>query len=128
VLCQLPSVPIEKQHPWSARIHHPQKMSIVQFLSKAWNESQRNRPPFCLEAGGLLWATDKSKFYALSSPFPCYTYSDHLPLQWMNSSTKGPVSQFMIENLSELDVVHQCITGPSNSIADAVSRHLLLGP
>jgi hypothetical protein len=46
VLYQLPSVPIEKQHPWSARIHHPQNMPIVQFLSKAWNESQRTRPPF----------------------------------------------------------------------------------
>jgi hypothetical protein len=43
---------------------------------------------------------DKSKFYALSSPFPLYTYSDHLPLQWMSTSQKGPVSQFLIEQLS----------------------------
>ena len=88
VLYQLTSVPIEKQYPWSARVHHPQNMSVIQFLSKAWNEAQRNRPPFYLEADGLLWATDKCKFYALSSPLPFYTYSDHLPLQWMKTSTK----------------------------------------
>jgi hypothetical protein len=128
VLCQLPSVLVTKQHPWSACVHHPQNVAIIQFLSKAWNDAQRNRPPFYLEADGLLWATDKYKFYALSSPLSFYTHSDHLPLQWMKTSTKGPVSQFMIENLSELDVIHQHVTGPSNSIADAVSRHPLLGP
>jgi hypothetical protein len=110
------------------RIHNPQNTAAVQFLSKAWNESQRNRPPFYLEADALLWSTDKCKFHALSSPFPLYTCSDHLPLQWMNASTKGPVSQFLIENLSEIETVHQYITGPTNSIADAASRYPMLGP
>jgi hypothetical protein len=67
-------------------------------------------------------------FYALSSPFPFYTYSDHLPLQWMKKSTKGPASQFIIENLSELDVIHQHIPGRLNSIPDAASRHPLPAP
>ena len=128
VLYQLPTVPLDKQHPHSVRIHNPQNTAVVQFLSKAWNESQRNRPPFYLEADALLWSTDKCKFYALSSPFPLYTYSDHLPLQWMNASTKGPVSQFLIENLSEIETIHQYISGPTNSIADAASRYPMLGP
>ena len=98
-------MPIDKQHPHSVRIHNPQNTAVVQFLSKAWNESQRNQPPFYLEADALLWSTDKCKFYALSSPFPLYTHSDHLPLQWMNASTKGPASQFLIENLSEIETV-----------------------
>ena len=71
---------------------------------------------------------DKTKFYSLSSRFPLYTYSDHLPLQWMNKSMKGPVSQFIIENLSEIESVHQYIQGPSNSISDATSRYPMLGP
>jgi hypothetical protein len=71
---------------------------------------------------------DKSKFYALSSPFPLYTYSDHLPLQWMSTSQKGPVSQFLIEQLSEIDYVCSYIEGRLNSISDAVSRFPLLGP
>jgi hypothetical protein len=62
VLYQLPSVPTDKQFPWSARTHNPQNVPIIQFLSKAWNEAQRNRPPFYLEADCLLWATDKCKF------------------------------------------------------------------
>ncbi len=72
--------------------------------------------------------THEAKFYALSSPFPLYTYSDHLPLAWMNKSEKGPVSQFLVEHLSELDTVHQYIQGHLNSVADAGSRYPLLGP
>jgi hypothetical protein len=69
-LYQLPTVPIDQQHPWSARTHCADNMSVVAFFSKAWNETQRNRPPFYLEADGLLWSMGKAKFYALSSPFP----------------------------------------------------------
>jgi hypothetical protein len=129
-LHQLPTVPVEEQHPWNLKLHSPDNMAVVSFFSKAWNDAQRNRPPFYLEADGLLWAMGKAKFYALSSPFPLYTCSDHMPLQWMSKSQKGPVSQFLIEELSEseLDYVHQYIEGKSNSIPDAISRHPLLGP
>ncbi len=75
-----------------------------------------------------MWTTDEVKFYALSSPFPLYTYSDHMPLSWMKKSEKGPVSQFLIEQLSELETEHQYIQGHLNSVADAASRYPLLGP
>jgi hypothetical protein len=91
-------------------------------------EALRLRPPFYLEADALLWGTNEVKFYALSSPFPLYTYSDHLPLNWMKKSEKGPVSQFLVEQLSELDTIHQYIPGHLNSVADALSRFPLLGP
>ena len=116
MLYQLPSVPLNQQFPYSPRTHAAVSLSVIQFLSKAWNDAARNRPPFCLEAD------------ALSSKFPLCTCSDHLPLAWMSKSTKGPVSQFLIETLSELDTVHQRIPGPANSIPDAASRHPVLGP
>jgi hypothetical protein len=47
---------------------------------------------------------------------------------WMQKSEKGPVSKFIIENLSELETVHQYICGPANSIPDAASRYPMLGP
>jgi hypothetical protein len=128
VLYQLPDIPIVEQSVYCSRVHSPDHMAIIQFLSKCWTDTEKHRPPFYLEADALLWAMDKTKFYSLSSPFPLYTYSDHLPLQWMNKSTKGPVSQFIIENLSEIENVHQYIQGSMNSISDALSRYPLLGP
>ncbi len=94
-------------------------MDVIAHLPKAWTDSQRLRSPYYLEADSLLWATDAVKFYALSSPFPLYTYSDHMPLSWMKKSEKGPVSQFLIEHLSELETEHQYIQGHLNSVADA---------
>jgi hypothetical protein len=46
----------------------------------------------------------------------------------MGKSEKGPVSQFLVEQLAELETVHQYIQGHLNSIADATSRYPLLGP
>ena len=128
LLYQLPSSPIADQFPYCKDIHAPDLMAVIAHFSKAWTDALRLRPPFYLEADALLWSTDQCKFYALSSPFPLYTYSDHLPLAWMGKSEKGPVSQFLVEHLSELDTVHQYIQGHLNSVADAASRYPLLGP
>jgi hypothetical protein len=128
VLYQLPDVPLDQQTEYSARTHSPDQMAVIMFLSKAWSETERNRPPFYLEADALLWSTKKSLFYALLSPFPLYTCSDHQPLNWMTKSEKGPVSKFLIEELSELETVHSYIPGRLNAIPDAASRYPLLGP
>ncbi len=128
VLYQLHDCSVDKQYPYDKDLHAPEKMSVIAHYSKAFTEVQRLRPPYYLEADSLLWATNETKFYSLSSPFPLYTYSDHLPLAWMNKSEKGPVSQFLVEQLSELDTVHQYIQGHLNSVADAASRYPLLGP
>ncbi len=84
---------------------------MIFFLSKAWDETQRLRHPFYLEGDSLLWCTKKSRYYALSSPFPLYTYSDHMPLKWMEKTEKGPISSFILENLSEMETIHQYIQG-----------------
>ncbi len=65
ILYQLPTIPIAEQYPFSARIHSPENMAVVTFYSKAWNNTQRSRPPFYLEADSLLWCSNESKFYAL---------------------------------------------------------------
>jgi hypothetical protein len=95
VLHQLPDVALKGQYPYSTKTHAPDNMVVIQFLSKARNGASRNRPPFYLEADASLWGIEKCRFYALSSRFPFYTHSDHMPLQWMNKSQKGPVSQFI---------------------------------
>jgi hypothetical protein len=95
-LYQLPSVPIEDQFPYDAKIHAPELHAVIFFLSRAFDETQRLRLPFYLEGDPLLWCTLKAKFYALSSPFSLYTYSDHMPLRWMEKTEKGSISSFII--------------------------------
>jgi hypothetical protein len=124
----LPSVPVEQQYPYCATLHAPDNHAVIFFLSKSFTETERLKPPFYLEGDSLLWGTYKSKYYALSSPFPLYTYSDHMPLNWMVKTEKGPISSFIIERLSELHTVHQYIPGKLNSIPDSCSRFPMLGP
>ncbi len=128
ILYQLPECPVLEQYPYCKIIHGPDNMAVIAYYSKAFTGAQRLRPPFYLEADSLLWTTNEVKFYALSSPFPLYTYSDHMPLAWMKKSEKGPVSQFLVEHLFELETVHQYIQGHLNSLADSASRYPLLGP
>jgi hypothetical protein len=131
VLYQLPDVPIDdNQHPHNANVHCGDNMAIISYYSKLWPDTMRGRPPFCLEADALLWGCEKARFYALSSPYPLYTFSDHAPLQWIQKSARGAVSSFIIESLSDLDTVHQCVPGNSSFMAvpDAASRCPMLGP
>jgi hypothetical protein len=128
-LYQLPSVPVEDQFPYDAKLHAPENHAVILFISKAFNETQRLKPPFYLEGDSLLWGTDKSRYYALSSKYPLYTYSDHMPLNWMHETEKGPISSFIIESLSELETVHQYIQGKLNTLPDnSCSRFPMLGP
>jgi hypothetical protein len=130
VLHQLPSVPIEDQHLYNADHHCGDNMSVISCYSKLWPDPTRGRPPFYLEASASLWGMEKARFYALSSPFPLHTCSDHAPLQWITKTAKGAVSSFIIESLSDLDTVHQHVPGSSSFMAvpDSASRCLMLGP
>ena len=88
VLYQLPSVPIEQQHPYDSDAHCGDNVAVIARYSKLWPEPLRGRPPFYLEASALTWGMEKARFYALSSPCPLYTYSDHAPLQWIQKTAK----------------------------------------
>jgi hypothetical protein len=100
----------------------------IAWFSKTWSEADRKRAPFYLEADTLLWGLAKCRFWALSSPFPLYASSDQLPLKWIRKCEKGPISEFTIEQLLDIQWVHSYITGPENSLFDALSRYPLLGP
>jgi hypothetical protein len=125
---QLPIVPIEQQYPYCPKLHAPENHAVIIFLSKSFTETERLKPPFYLEGDSLLWGTFKCKYYALSLPFPLYTYSDHMPLNWMVKTEKGSISSFIIERLSELHTAHQYIPGKLNSIPNSCSRFPILGP
>ena len=108
--------------------HKPENAKVISYFSKAWTDTERKKPPFYLEASALLWGIEKCRIYALSSRFPLHTYSDHLPLRWMDKCDKGAISSFMIEQLSDIERVHSYIPGEENVISDAVSRYPMLGP
>jgi hypothetical protein len=127
-LYQLPGVPVADQYPYDAKTHAPERHAVIFFIFKAFNETQRVKHPFYLEGDALLWATDKSRYYALSSPYPPHTYSHHMPLNWMHKTEKGPISSFIIERLAEIDTVHQYVQGKLNTLPDACSRFPMLGP
>jgi hypothetical protein len=93
-LYQLPSIPVADQYPYDPKLHAPENHAVIFFLSKAFDETQRLRPPFYLEGDSLLWCTKKSKYYALSSRFPLYTYSDHMPLKWKRQRRDPSAASF----------------------------------
>ena len=67
--------------------------------------------------------------FTLFNPFPLECYTDHIPLKWVkHTSGKGPVSQFIIDKLSEIDYKMHYIKGKDNIVVDALSRFPLLGP
>ena len=108
--------------------HTAENRKIIVYFSKCWSEADRKRAPYYLEADCLLWGLDKSRFWALSSPYTLFAHSDHLPLKWMKKSDKGPVSVATIENLSDMDYTICYIKGPENSLFDSLSRYPMLGP
>ena len=65
----------------------------------------------------------------MQSKFSLITYTDHSPLTWVKyTSGRGPVSQFVIDNLSIIDYEIRYIKGEENVVADALSRFPMLGP
>jgi hypothetical protein len=68
ILYQLHDCAVDEQYPYCKDKYSPEKMFVIAHYSKAFTEVQRLRPPYYLEADSLLWATNETKFYALSIP------------------------------------------------------------
>ena len=88
-----------------------------------------SRPPaYYKEAAAWMRGVELSRVYAHGSKFPLRTYTDHLPLTFVRSTSgKGPVSQFILDHLSDIDYIIEYKRGVENTHADAISRYPCLG-
>jgi hypothetical protein len=64
-LYQLPTIPVDKQYPYCAQIHAPELHAVILFLSKAFSETERLKPPFFLEGAPVLF---RRRFLAVGHP------------------------------------------------------------
>ena len=85
--------------------------------------------PYHREAKAWMNGMELALPFTLFNHFPLECYTDHSPLKWVkHTSGKGPVSQFIIDKLSEVDYTMHYIKGEDNVVADTLSRFPLLGP
>ena len=103
---------------------------IIKMWSKQWKtEAWHKKPPYHREAKAWMNGMTLSLPYAMCNPFPLQCWTDHSPLTWVkHTSGKGPVSQFIIDTLSQIDYEMNYIQGKDNVIADGLSRFPMLGP
>lgn len=103
---------------------------IIKMWSKQWDtEAWRKKPPYHREAKAWMNGMTLSLPYAMCNPFPVQCWTDHSPLTWVkHTSGKGPVSQFIIDTLSQVDYEMNYLKGEDNITADALSRFPMLGP
>ena len=104
---------------------HVIKMWSSQWKTEAWFK----KPPYHKEAKAWMNGMTLTLPYAACNPYPVQCWTDHSPLTWVkHTSGKGPVSQFIIDTLSQVDYEMNYIKGEDNVIADALSRFPMLGP
>ena len=103
---------------------------VIKMWSKQWKTLHMKRsPPYYKETAAWMNGLEKSRIYIDYSPFPVKCITDHIPLTYIkNTSGKGPVSQFVLDNLSSLDYTIEYRKGTKLVEADAVSRFPCLGP
>ena len=103
---------------------------VIAMWSGRWKTvAMRKAPPYYKETKAWMLGLDKARVYADAHPMPIKCVTDHIPLTWIkNTSGKGPVSQFILDNLSYLDYEITYRPGSQLVEADAVSRYPCLGP
>ena len=106
------------------------KRLIIKMWSKQWKTlHMRRAPPYYKETKAWMNGLELARIYADYSPFPVKCITDHIPLTYVkNTSGKGPVSQFILDNLSSLDYTLTYRQGSKLVEADAVSRFPCIGP
>ena len=100
---------------------------VVCFFSKSWTPALAVTPVFYREAYALLYCLERSKLWALSSPFPVRCEVDQVSLRWVRHSSKGAVTSFLLDRLADVRFEVVYVRGPTN-IADGLSRYPMLGP
>jgi len=103
---------------------------IIKMWSKQWKTLHMKRsPPYYKETAAWMRGLECSRIYADYSRFPIQCITDHIPLTYIkNTSGKGPVSQFVLDNLSLLDYTITYRPGKKLVEADGISRFPCLGP
>lgn len=98
----------------------PSGRAVIKQWSKQWGPTMAKAPPYHKEAAAWMSSVGLARVYAHGSPFPLHTFTDHRPLTFVrNTSGKGPVSQFVIDHLSDIDYIIEYKRGPDNTEADA---------
>ena len=79
-----------------------EKKKIIKMWSKAWpTEAWKKKPTYHREAKAWMNGLTLTIPYALCNKHPVECWTDHTPLTWIkHTSGKGPVSQFIIDQLS----------------------------
>ena len=103
---------------------------VIQMWSKQWKTVQmRKSPPYYKECAAFMRGLELARIYADAHPLPVRCITDHIPLTWVkHTSGKGPVSQFVLDNLGKLEYTIEYRRGEELVQADAVSRFPCLGP
>lgn len=98
--------------------------------SKQWQtESWKKKPPYHREAKAWMNGMTFALPYTVCNPYTVQCWTDHSPLTWIkHTSGKGPVSQFIVDMLSQVDYEMNYLKGDDNIVADALSRFPMLGP
>ena len=106
------------------------KRRVIKMWSKQWKTlHMRRAPPYYKETKAWMNGLENARIYADYSPFPIQCITDHIPLTYVkNTSGKGPVSQFILDNLSSLDYTITYRPGGKLVEADSVSRFPCIGP
>ena len=91
--------------------------------------AMRKAPPYYKETKAWMMGLNKARMYADAHPMSIKCITDHIPLTWIkNTSGKGSVSQFVLDNLGYLDYELEYRPDKQLVQADAVSRYSCLGP
>ena len=106
------------------------KRHVIKMWSKQWKTmAMRKAPPYYRECAAWMRGMELARVYADAHPIPIKCITDHIPLTWVkHTSGKGPVSQFVLDNLGSLNYTLEYRPGPKLVEADAVSRFPCLGP
>ena len=85
------------------------------------------RPPCYKKEDVLVTDLKLARPYDDVFPFQSLAITYQIPLQWIKTAAKGPVTSWWIENLAGMDYTVQYRPSPENDISDALSRHPFLG-
>ena len=102
---------------------------IIAMWSKQWDTmAMKKAPPCYKETKAWMNGLEKAKIYIDTHPLSVKCITDHIPLTWIkHTSGKGPVSQFVLDNLGAIDYELYYRPGAELVEADATSRYPCLG-